>query len=132
MATLLAHIVIRPGAEGRWEAMIQDLVSRTLASEPGALRYEYWKGQAPRSYYGLLSFTDKAAFFAHQDASYHRNQPYGEVIESIRLEVVDPVSGASPLPRTRNPALPDDAPAGIREWEQLTPLEIADWWRDRN
>ena len=131
MATMLAHIRIKAGAEEQWEALIADLVDKTLANEPDVVRYEYWKGSEPNVWYGLLSFASKNAFFVHQDADYHRNQPYGECIEDMRLEFVDPVSNASPLPRTENPPLPDDAPDNIREWEDQTPVQLADWWQDR-
>ena len=131
MATLLAHIRIKPGQEAVWEETIQKMVAQTQANEPSMLRYEYWKGQEPRSYYALLSFKDKAAFFHHQDADYHRNAPYGDTIEAIRLEFVDPVANASPLPRTKNPELPQDAPEAIREWEDRSPIQIADWWAER-
>ena len=53
------------------------------------------------------------------------------MIEDIRLELVDPVADASPLPRTENPDLPADAPAGVREWEQLSPVQLAAWWAGR-
>jgi quinol monooxygenase YgiN len=131
VTTLLAHIRIKPGAEAEWEAAMAKLVDNTLAHEAEVIRYEYWKGQEPLTYYGLLSFTSKHGFFAHQDADYHRNQTYGDIFDDLRLEFVDPVSTASPLPRTENPALPDDAPDTIKEWESSTPVQIADWWQDR-
>ena len=131
MATLLAHIKVREGAEAQWEAIMRSLVDQTLEHESEVLRYEYWKGEQPRSYYGLLSFTSKRAFFEHQDADYHRNQAYGDCIEAIRLEFVDPVQGAAPLPATENPALPADTPAEVMEWEQQTPISIAPWWAGR-
>ena len=131
MATLLAHIKIKPGGEAVWEAAMAKLVENTLANESEVIRYEYWKGQEPNSYYGLLSFTSKHAFFVHQDADYHRDGGYGEVIEDIKIEFVDPVADASPLPRTENPPLPDDASDGMREWEDISPVEVADWWAGR-
>ncbi len=131
MTTLLAHIKIKPGTESEWEEAMQNLVENTLANESGVIRYEYWKGQESRRYYGLLSFTTKKAFFEHQDADYHRNQTYGDIFEDIRLEFLDPVATASPLPPTENTPLPDDASAGIREWETRTPVQIADWWSGR-
>jgi quinol monooxygenase YgiN len=131
MATLLAHITVKEGGEEQWEAAMQNLVENTMANETEVIRYEYWKGQAPRTYYGLLSFTSKEAFFVHQDADYHRAQAYGDIFEDLKLEFLDPVSTASPLPRTENPPLPADAPDGIKEWETLSPVQIADWWADR-
>ncbi len=131
MATMLAKITVRAGAEARWEALISDLVDKTLTHESEVIRYEYWKGSEPNTWYGLLSFASKEAFFAHQDADYHRNQPYADCIEAMHLEFVDPVQGASPLPRTENPPLPADAPATIREWEHQSPVQIAAWWANR-
>ena len=131
MTTLLAHIKIKPSAEAQWEVAMHELVENTLASESEVIRYEYWKGQEPGRYYGLLSFTSKLAFFEHQDADYHRNQTYGDIFEDIHLEFLDPVNNACPLPSTRNLPLPDDASPGIREWEKRTPVVIADWWQGR-
>ncbi|MDA1075795.1 MAG: antibiotic biosynthesis monooxygenase [Proteobacteria bacterium] len=131
MTTLLAHITVKPGFEAQWETAIAGLVEKTMANETEVIRYEYWKGQAPRTWYALLSFTSKQAFFVHQDADYHRAPAYGEMIENISLEFVDPVSTASPLPRTENPDLPADAPDSIREWEELSPVQVAAWWQDR-
>ena len=56
MATLLAHITIQPGKEAKWEAIMRDMVAQTFGTEDGVIRYEYWKGQEPLSYYCLLSF----------------------------------------------------------------------------
>lgn len=131
MATLLAKIKIRAGGEAQWESAIATLVEKTLASEPNAIRYEYWKAQAPNTWYALLAFADKNAFFAHQDADYHRDGGYGDLVEDIELEFVDPVATASPLPRTVNTPLPDDAPPNITEWEELSPVVQADWWTGR-
>jgi hypothetical protein len=107
---------------------MQHLVAQTLAQESGVLRYEYWRAQAPHSYYCLLAFRDKHAFFVHQDSPYHREAPFAKLIESVELEFVDPVPAAAPLPRTSNPALPPDSPPGIAEWEKLTPVRMAAWW----
>lgn len=128
MATLLAHIRIKPGQAPIWEATMRELVANTRAHEPDMLRYEYWRAQEPLCYYGLLSFKDKAAFFAHQDADYHRSPAYGDMIDAIRLEFVDPVPDAAPLPPTANPALPADAPDNITEWETQSPVQLAAWW----
>ena len=98
MTTLLAHIRIKPGAEAAWEAAMANLVDNTLAHEAEVIRYEYWKGQEPLTYYGLLSFTSKHAFFVHQDADYHRNQTYGDIFDDLRLEFVFAASHAASAP----------------------------------
>ncbi|MCP5179091.1 MAG: antibiotic biosynthesis monooxygenase [Pseudomonadales bacterium] len=131
MATLLARLKVRAGMEARWETMMAELVDNTLAHETGVIRYEYWKGQEPRTWYGLLSFVSKLAFFTHQDAPYHRDQPYGDCIEDMHLEWLDPVDGASPLPHTTDSPLPADTPDNLREWENRSPIQVADWWAGR-
>lgn len=131
MTTLLAKIKIREGGETQWESAIAQLVEKTMATETEVIRYEYWKAQAPNTWYALLAFTDKDAFYTHQDADYHRDGGYGELIEDITLEFVDPVATASPLPRTVNTPLPENAPPNITEWEEISPVEEADWWSGR-
>ena len=132
MATLLAHIQIREGCEARFEAIAQDMVTRTLSEEDGVLRYEYWKGEVKNRWYCLLSFKDKWAFYEHQMSEYHEGHDFGAVIEDIRLEYLDPVKGAGgDLPPTLNPALPDDASEGQREAQTRYPLTIPEWWAER-
>lgn len=131
MATLMVRIEVRVGKEAAFETMITELVDQTLANESAVIRYEYWKAQAPRCWYALLSFTGKSGFLAHQDADYHRNQPYDELIERMEMEWLDPVEGASPLPRTLDPALPENTPPSVAAWEQRSPITIATWWRER-
>lgn len=40
MATLLAHITVKPGAEAAFEAVARRLFDETHAHETGVLRYE--------------------------------------------------------------------------------------------
>src|SRR5271166_149729 len=49
MATLLAHIRVRPGAEKRFEQIARELHDATHACEHDVRRYEYWRGAEPRS-----------------------------------------------------------------------------------
>lgn len=63
MTTLLAHIKIKPGREAQFEAIMKDMVAKTLGLEPGVLRYEYYKAQAENTYYCLLAFKDKWSRF---------------------------------------------------------------------
>lgn len=118
MATILAHIRVRPGAEARFEEVARALHDATHRSEDGVLRYEYWRGTDERAYYALLSFTDHAAFVAHQRSDHHEaaSPELGELIESIRLEWVDPVGGASELPPT--------TPGAPGRWA----AQVAGWW----
>lgn len=132
MTTLLAHIRIKPGKEERWERIMADMVARTFAEEDGVIRYEYWKGQEERAYYCLLSFRDKWAFYAHQMSPHHESHDFGEVLEAIKLEYLDPVRDAGGgLPPTEDPPLPDGANAEQRTAQQRFPLAIAGWWEGR-
>jgi quinol monooxygenase YgiN len=130
MATILAHITIRPGGEERFEAIARDLYTRTHRDETGVRRYEYWRGAEPRTYYTLLSFDDHRTFITHQTSSHHEeaSPALGEVIEGMRLEWVDPITGASDLPATDG----QEAPAGADEltlaYTDRFAAAVADWW----
>jgi quinol monooxygenase YgiN len=130
MATLLAHIRVAEDAEQRFEDIARRLYRATLDNEPAIVRYEYWRGEDPRQYYSLLSFTDHRAFIAHQTSEHHEtaSPEIGAVVESIRLEWVDPIQGASPLPPTDR----QDAPAGADELTQKYTrrfaAQVAEWW----
>ena len=131
MATILAHIEIQPGKEAQWEAIMADMVKQTFEQEEGVLRYEYFKGQKPLHYYCLLSFKDKWAFYVHQASDYHEGHDSASVIAGIELEYVDPVQGASELPATEDPALPDDASEALRQTAEAWPIALAEWWAGR-
>lgn len=73
MATILAHLTIKPGCEARFEQIATDLFDGTHANETKVLRYEYWRGEAPRTYYTLLSFDDHRAFIEHQVSDHHED-----------------------------------------------------------
>lgn len=130
MATILAHLTVKPGAEARFEEIARNLYAGTHAHETGVLRYEYWRGASERSYYTLLAFTDFPAFIAHQTSPHHESASpqLGTVLESIRLEWVDPVAGASDLPATDNAPVADDADDLTRRYAQRYAAQIADWW----
>jgi quinol monooxygenase YgiN len=132
MTTLLAHIQIKPGKEAKWEAIMHDMVEQTFATEPGVRRYEYWKGQEPNSYYCLLSFADKWAFYHHQMSDHHEGHDFGDVLAGIKLEYVDPVEGAGGgLAHTDDPPLPSDASDAQRTAQERFPLAIPAWWGGR-
>jgi quinol monooxygenase YgiN len=131
MATILAHIEIQPGTEAKWEAIMADMVKQTFEQEEGVLRYEYFKGQKPLHYYCLLSFEDKWAFYVHQASDYHEGHDFASVIAGIELEYVDPVKGASDLPATEDPPLPEDASEVLRQTAAAFPINIAAWWAAR-
>jgi len=131
MATILAHIEIKPGTESQWESIMADMVSQTFAHEEQVLRYEYFKGQSPLHYYCLLSFEDKWAFYLHQASDYHEGHDFEAVLANVELEYLDPVKGASDLPPTLNPLLPDDATDAQRATEAAFPIHIPGWWSGR-
>lgn len=132
MATLLAHIKIQPGKEAKWEAIMHDMVAETFGTEDGVIRYEYWKGQEPLSYYCLLSFKDKWAFYHHQMSDHHEGHDFADVLAGITLEYIDPVQGAGGgLPPTIDPALPDDASDTMKIAQERFPLSIPAWWSAR-
>ena len=130
MATILAHIVVRPGTEERFEAIARELHESTHRHETDVLRYEYWRGAQPRRYYTLLSFTDEHGFLDHQVSEHHEDagRQLGDVIESIDLEWVDPVDGAADLPRTVALAVPEDASERWLAYHARQGVAEADWW----
>lgn len=131
MATLLAHITIKPGMESEWEAICRRLHSATHESEPRMLRYEYWRGSAPRTYYCLLAFDDHRAFIEHQTSDHHEtaSPEIGRCLEAFRLEFVDPVDGASDLPPTEHQPAPEGADELTRTYTDRFAAQVADWWR---
>lgn len=130
MATLLAHITIKPGKEEEWEDICRRLYADTHATESAVRRYEYWRGADPRTYYTLLSFDDHRAFIVHQTSDHHETEApkIGDCVESLKLEFVDPVQGASDLAPTNQQAAPDDADELTRTYTERYAAQVADWW----
>ncbi len=130
MATILAHITVRPGMEADFEEMARTLYERTHAEETGVQRYEYWRGAEPRTYYTLLSFDDHQSFIRHQTSDHHEaaSPQLGRVIEGLRLEWVDPIGAASPLPATEMQPAPDDASELVNTYTDRFAAAIAGWW----
>ena len=130
MATLLAHITVRSGAERQFEDIARTLYDRTHAREHGVRRYEYWRGAEPRTYYTLLAFDDHRSFIVHQTSDHHEtaSPALGQVIESLRLEWVDPIANASPLPATDPQPAPLGAPDLVVEYTDRFAAAVAQWW----
>ena len=109
MATLLAHIRVQPGMEARFEEIAAEMHRASHARDRGLVRYEYWRGAEPGTYYALESFDDFLGFVEHQSSDHHEDATPGfrEVFADIRLEWVDPIQGSSPLvptePRSYRP-----------------------------
>jgi quinol monooxygenase YgiN len=130
MATLLAHITVRPGAEADFEAVARTLYERTHASESAVLRYEYWRGRDPRTYYTLLSFVDHRGFIAHQTSDHHEtaSPELGRLIEDLTLEWVDPIEGASELGPTEMQPAPEGADELTVAYTERFAALVAPWW----
>ena len=131
MATLLAHITVRPGAEAEFEAVARTLYDRTHSIETGVRHYEYWRGAEPRTYYTLLSFDDHRAFIAHQTSDHHEaaSPVLRGLVESLRLEWVDPVPGASELPPTEMQDAVPGADELVVAYTDRFAATVAEWWQ---
>ena len=130
MATIIAHIRVKAGCESQFERTAKDMFASSHGLEPALQRYEYWRSQNNREYYCLLAFDDFLGFMAHQSSPHHEAAaaPLMDVITDLRLEWIDPVQGASPLPATRPQAVPADADALVRRYAEMMPVVMADWW----
>lgn len=130
MATLLAHIKIKAGAEERFEAVARDMFERTHADERAVRRYEFWRGAEPSTYYCLESFDDLHGFLEHQTSRHHEDHgpTFGEVIEEMWLEWVDPITGASPLAPTNDQPLGPAATEAMRDKYARFSSIAAAWW----
>lgn len=132
VATLLAHITIKPGQEARFEELAREMYEGTHSHEKDVRRYEYWRGAEPRTYYCLESFTDLNGFLDHQTSPHHEGHgpALRDVIESMRLEWVDPITNASPLAPTNDQPLPDGASELKREKYPRFAKVAAAWWSE--
>ncbi len=130
MATLLAHITVREGAEAEFEDVARRLYESTHTTETGVRHYEYWRGATERTYYTLLSFDDHRTFIAHQTSAHHEEASpvIGRLVENLRLEWVDPIEGASALAATAMQSAPDGADALTQEYTERFAAVVADWW----
>ncbi len=130
MATILAHIAVKPGTASAFESVARSLHEASHRLEDGLLRYEYWRGAEENTYYTLLSFTDHQTFIAHQTSDHHEDASpaLGDMIASIRLEWVDPIEGAASLPPTEDQDAPDDADELTRRYRKLYAAAVAPWW----
>lgn len=133
MTTLLAQITVRPGSEAAFERVARELYLASHRSEPELRYYEYWRGETERSYYALLAFADHRAWIAHQVSDHHESASpeLGPLIESIRLEFVDPVAGASPLPPTEFQPAPSDADELTVNYTERFKANVVQWWAEQ-
>jgi quinol monooxygenase YgiN len=130
MATFIAHIRIKPGHEQAFEEMARAMYAATHGTETHVLRYEYWRAQAERTYYVLEAFDDYRGFLEHQSSEHHETLTAGfrDMIEDFRIEWIDPVQGASPLPATTHQEPGSAASDLARAYAERMPAEAAPWW----
>lgn len=130
MSTILAHIVVRAGKEAEFEALAATLHDASHATETRLRGYGYWRAQEPRHYYTLLAFDDYIGFLEHQSSDHHEDAApqLRDYLESIRLEWVDPVAGASELAPTNPQELPADASPVAARYARSMPPQVAEWW----
>ena len=130
MSTILAHIIIHEGKEAEFEALATTLHAASHADEQSMRAYGYWRSAEPRNYYTLLAFDDYLGFMAHQTSGHHEDAgPHlRDCIESMSLEWVDPVQGASKLAASNPQAIPADAPPLLVRYAAMFPVKVADWW----
>ena len=128
MATFLAHIKIFEGKEAEFEEVSRTMYEATHRAEPHCRRYEFWRGAEPRSYYCLESFDDFLAFMNHQTSDHHEAPDFGSLLETIELEWLDPVQGASDLVPTEAQELPADAGDFTRSKTAGHTVVMQAWW----
>lgn len=131
LATILAHIRIKPGMEKRFEEIAANLYAGTNEHETNVRRYEYWRGAEEGLYYTLLSFDDHNSFLVHQSSDHHEvaGAQLGEVMAGITLEWVDPIQSASPLAPTNMQDLPAGATPLMERYHQNLPAQVQEWWK---
>ncbi len=130
MATILAHLQVKPGMAARFEEIASELYRLTHEHESDVRRYEYWRGADENTYYTLLSFDTFLDFITHQTSDHHESASpqLGEVLAGLRLEWVDPIRGASDLTPTDRQDPPADASALVRAYAERFAAQVADWW----
>ena len=130
MATILAHISLKPGCAARFEETARAMFAASHGKEAALKRYEYWRAQEPDHYYCLLAFDDFMGFMAHQTSPHHEAAaaPLMDVIADLKLEWLDPVEGASPLPATNAQQIPDTASDLLKSYAEMFPVNMAPWW----
>lgn len=132
MATILAHITVKPGCAARFEQIAAELYRSTHDIETNVRRYEYWRGADENTYYTLLSFDSFGDFLVHQTSDHHESASpaLGEVIAGLSLEWVDPITSASPLtPTVATELPPPDASALLRLYAERFAAQEQPWWQ---
>ena len=130
MATFLAHIKVHEGKEKRFEIAGRDLFLATHNKEDEVVRYEYWRGEKPQTYYVLASFKDYLGFLKHQSSSHHEDiaAELREVTQEIKIEWVDPISDSSNLVETNHQDPTDDLSDLAKSYSETMPAHAQPWW----
>jgi hypothetical protein len=76
---------------------------------------------------------DLHGFLAHQTSPHHEaaGPSLRDCIESMTLEWVDPIDGASTLAPSDPQDLPADASSLMTKYAAMIPVHVADWWAPR-
>jgi quinol monooxygenase YgiN len=130
VASILAHISIKPGHERDFESTAAELWTHTHALETGVHRYEYWRSETPNKWYALLSYEHEIDFLHHQVSDHHEvaGARFAPMFESVRLEWLDPVPGANHAPPGVIDELPADASQALRKAKHRFSAQVAEWW----
>ena len=127
MATFLAKIKVFEGKEAEFEETARMMYTNTQ-KEDGLMRYEYWRGTEPRTYYCFESWENYHAFLGHQTSDHHEGPDWPSLLENLEIEWLDPMKDASPLPPTEHQDLPEDASDLVRQHAENIPLGVQSWW----
>jgi quinol monooxygenase YgiN len=130
MATILARIVVHHGKESTFEEVAAEMFRSSHDAEKSLRAYGYWRAAEPRCYYTLLAFEDYLGFLEHQSSEHHESAAGAlrECIESMSLEWVDPVEGASKLCPSNPQELPESVSPVAQRYSKSMPVERAEWW----
>ena len=131
MSTLLAHIKIVEGHQQHFEELSRELYQKSHEKEDCIIRYEYYRGREKNTYYTLLVYPSYLDFLLkHQISDHHEKAAghYGDAIESIDLEWLDGLEGASPVGNTEMQKLPEDSSDLAKEYGETHAAEVQKWW----
>ena len=67
--TFLSRMTVKAGREADYERLVKKLTGLTLASEPDAIYYEFFRLREPRRYAVLESFKTEEAEHAHLNSA---------------------------------------------------------------
>jgi quinol monooxygenase YgiN len=70
MIDLIVTQRVHPRMEEAFEQITRELTANTLAKDPGCLRYEWYRAEAPHTFILLERWTDIAAVQAHLAAEH--------------------------------------------------------------